>query len=203
MIIWGFRVIYRMLSQGTFFCPQENADREYKLKSAQRFFTLFFIPLIPLKKLGTVVVCETCKSKFDPAVLAQPVQAEVSAAIADSIKAATLSVLRAGTVTPSRQKQAVRLVSQYVTGFDENTLVTELESGRGTTALAGTKLVLGNVYEKEGLLTRLTLVGLGDEKQLTDAHRTVLERIGAQTFDMTPAHVLGTIDSVVNQINGR
>jgi hypothetical protein len=203
MIIWGFRVVFRMLSEGTFFCPSEQLDRSYKLKSAQRFFTLFFIPLIPLKKLGNVVECQSCKAQFDPAVLEQPIQAEVGPALADSIRAATLSVLRAGTLTDSRREQAVRLVSHYVPSFDDNALTTELESGFGTTALNGATPATANVYEKEGLLTRLTLVALGDEKRLTDEHRHVLETIGGQTFAMSRPHVQGTIDSVVAQVNGK
>jgi hypothetical protein len=207
MIIWGFRVVYRMLSEGTFFCPQENLDRSYKLKSAQRFFTLFFIPIIPLKKLGTVVECQNCKSKFDPQVLETPIQAEVGAALADAVKGAALSVLRAGPVTAKRQDQAVSVVSHYVPGYNEATLTAELASelaiDRGT-ALAGTpKPIVANAYEKEGILTRLTLVALGDDNQLTDAHRRVLETIGAQTFAMSRPHVQGTIDSVLNQANGR
>jgi hypothetical protein len=210
MIIWGFRVVFRMLSEGTFFCPQENLDRNYKLKSAQRFFTIFFIPIIPLKKLGNVVECQTCKNKFDPQVLEIPKQADVSAGNAAAMKAAALAVLRTSTPTDKRSEQALSVISHYLPGYDAAALTADLTAdlADGGTSLdsvpgSGATSIVANVYEKEGMLTRLTLIALGDDKHVTDAQRNVLETIGSSTFDMTRPHIQGTIDSVVNQVNGR
>jgi hypothetical protein len=206
MIIWGFKVVFRMLSEGTFFCPQENLDRNYKLKSAQRFFTLFFLPIIPLKKLGNVVECQSCTGKFDPQVLEIPKQADVGAGNAAAMKASALAVMRASTPTAKRSEQALSVISHYSPDYDAAALAANLADG-GTALDSASdfraRSIVANVYEKEGMLTRLTLIALGDDKHLTDAQRSVLESIGSATFDMSRPHIQGTIDSVVNQVNGR
>ena len=46
-----------------------RGQSKYSHQRADRFFTLFFIPLIPLGKLGEYVECESCKGTFKPEVL--------------------------------------------------------------------------------------------------------------------------------------
>ena len=52
LLIWGLRVFYRTIGQGVFHCRRCGGDRHYRLRSGRRFFTLFFIPVIPLNKVG-------------------------------------------------------------------------------------------------------------------------------------------------------
>ena len=51
MIIFGTRGVKSTLSQGQFDCPQCGSNRAYKHKKVTRFFTLYFIPVIPLGKI--------------------------------------------------------------------------------------------------------------------------------------------------------
>ena len=62
MIIWGWRVRKKTIGTGVFFCPGEGGDRNYEHKQARRWFTIFFIPLIPLKELGDFVECTSCEN---------------------------------------------------------------------------------------------------------------------------------------------
>jgi hypothetical protein len=75
LIILGTRIIYRTTGQGSFFCPQCRTGRPYRVRLGRRWFTLFFIPVIPMNKVGEYVQCETCRTRFRPDVLAQPAQA--------------------------------------------------------------------------------------------------------------------------------
>ena len=68
-IIFGTRGINSTRDSGTFYCPSCRADRQYRHRVARRFFTLYFIPLIPLDKLGEYVECGTCMTTFKPEVL--------------------------------------------------------------------------------------------------------------------------------------
>ena len=68
-IIFGLRVFYRKLGQGVFFCRRCGGDREYRHRAGRRFFTVFFIPLIPLNKTGEHVQCLTCKTRYVTEVL--------------------------------------------------------------------------------------------------------------------------------------
>jgi hypothetical protein len=74
MIIFGFRVLYRTTAQGVFFCPRCGAGRQYQLRVGRRWFTLFFIPVIPLNKVGGFVQCPACRTRYAPDVLGQPSQ---------------------------------------------------------------------------------------------------------------------------------
>ena len=71
MIIWGWKTRLQRLGAGTFSCPACDASRTCEQVAARRWFTLFFIPLVPLQRLGSFVRCSTCASTFDPAVLEQ------------------------------------------------------------------------------------------------------------------------------------
>jgi len=68
-IIFGTRGIKSTKKEGQFLCPQCAAERPYKHKKVTRFFTLYFIPLIPLGSAGEFVECQTCKGTFVPRVL--------------------------------------------------------------------------------------------------------------------------------------
>jgi hypothetical protein len=69
VIIFGLRTWWRTIGQGMFHCRQCGADRQYRHRAGRRWFTLFFIPLIPLNKVGENVMCTTCKTRYQPAVL--------------------------------------------------------------------------------------------------------------------------------------
>ena len=45
------------------------ATARYRRLEARRWFTVFFIPVIPLKQLGTVVQCDSCGGQFGDDVL--------------------------------------------------------------------------------------------------------------------------------------
>jgi len=69
MIIFGTRGIKSTIKEGQFLCPQCATQKPYKHKKVTKFFTLYFIPLIPLGQAGEFVECLTCKGTFVPRVL--------------------------------------------------------------------------------------------------------------------------------------
>lgn len=77
-IIFGTKTRFKTLSAGEFFCPQCRAKRAYELRQARNWFTLYFIPLIPLNMLGEMVTCQTCGTNFQPDILSQPEPATVT-----------------------------------------------------------------------------------------------------------------------------
>lgn len=64
-IIFGTRGITSTKEQGQFHCPSCGPNSNYRLKSVRRFFTLYFIPIIPLDTLGQYVECGHCQGTFD------------------------------------------------------------------------------------------------------------------------------------------
>jgi len=72
LIIVGMRVFYRTIARGVFHCRRCGGDREYRHRNGRRWLTLFFVPVIPLNKVGEHVVCSTCRTRYHPDVLTLP-----------------------------------------------------------------------------------------------------------------------------------
>ena len=64
LIIFGLRVFYRTIAQGTFHCRRCGGDRQYRHRAGRRWFTLFFLPVIPLNSVGEHVQCTTCRTRY-------------------------------------------------------------------------------------------------------------------------------------------
>lgn len=71
LIIWGRKGVTSTESQGTFDCPACGAGKPYEHKKVRSFFTLYFIPLIPMGTRGEYVECGGCGKSWKPEVLAR------------------------------------------------------------------------------------------------------------------------------------
>lgn len=69
MIIYGWTTLQKTLSSHEFHCPQCGSVEYGDLKSANRWFTLYFIPVIPLGSQGQYVECVSCAGTFHSEVL--------------------------------------------------------------------------------------------------------------------------------------
>ncbi|TWU42079.1 zinc-ribbon domain-containing protein [Novipirellula artificiosorum] len=97
MIIWGSRGLTSTVEATQFHCPQCSTMRSGSLKQVRNFFTLYFIPLIPLNVAGRFVECSSCGGTFAEEILAYDPEQEqqqtnqhllrvmVMAALADDI----------------------------------------------------------------------------------------------------------------------
>src|SRR5690606_35565524 len=94
LLIFGFKIRFTTVAAIAFFCPACGGDRAGARRSARRWFTLFWIPLIPLGRVGEVVECETCHTRFDPSVADRPTTADLAAVLANAIRALTAMVVR-------------------------------------------------------------------------------------------------------------
>ena len=81
LIIFGLRVFYRTIAQGIFHCRRCGGDREYRHRAGRRWFTVFFLPVIPLNQVGEHVQCTTCRTRYVTDVLSQPTTAQMQAAL--------------------------------------------------------------------------------------------------------------------------
>ncbi len=68
-IIFGTKVRQQIIGEGQFYCPKCQSQRAYIHKKASRYLSLYFIPIIPMGKLGEFVECQTCGTTFEPSVL--------------------------------------------------------------------------------------------------------------------------------------
>lgn len=92
MIIYGARNRNVTIASGQFECPRCKTTRPYEHINVVRILTLFFIPTVPLGRVGSYIECKTCFTTFTPEQLigstdeafSKDVQAQV-----DSVKAQT------------------------------------------------------------------------------------------------------------------
>jgi uncharacterized tellurite resistance protein B-like protein len=79
LIIFGTRGIRSTIEEGNFQCPQCASEQKYKHKKVTQFFTLYFIPLIPISKKGTYVECQKCKNTYIERVLNMEAEIKMAA----------------------------------------------------------------------------------------------------------------------------
>jgi len=69
LIIFGTRSVTSDQAHGDFFCPQCRSKGSYIHKESRRYFTLYFIPLIPLNLIGEYIECQRCMGTYKMEVL--------------------------------------------------------------------------------------------------------------------------------------
>ena len=197
LLIWGFKIRSKVLSTLTFFCPSCGGDRAGRLLSARRWFTFFWIPVIPLKVIGDHVQCDTCRGNFSPAVLDTPTTATLGGMLTNATHALTLMMVRtADDVRPELVAHAVRDLRGIVSGYDEAALHREV--AQIDTALAEqyvAPLATGlEVAGKERLMADLVRTGLAGGGLSSD-QRHLIDRVG-RGLALTPAHITGIVTNV-------
>lgn len=202
-IVWGFRAISKTLSEGTFFCPRDGGDRQYRLRSARRWFTIFWIPLIPLKELGTFVECSSCQSTYYETVLSAPTTSQMADVSTIAMRhLAVAMVLADGEVDEAEKSAAVDVVNASAVGeYNIDHFERDL-AGLSPSSLTDKLEELGSMLSQEGkervvaVAVQLAAAdGVIDESEL-DVARQVGEAIS-----MSTAHVRGTIDSAVERLS--
>lgn len=205
MIIFGLSVFYflGLIGTGQFHCPNCGGDREYKHQTARRFFTLFFVPVIPLDKVGEVVQCQTCRVRFDPAVLQRPTAAQLASALPAGMRAAAAVILRAGGAPEPAARAAVDAVRRAgLTDYDISHLYADLN--QPVEAAAGPLQTLATQLTPEACercLADAVWIGLADGP-LTPAERDAARWL-ASNLGLTPAHAHGVISTVEQSVPHR
>jgi zinc-ribbon family len=203
LIIFGMRVFYRTIGQGTFHCRRCGGDREYRLRTGRRWFTLFFIPVIPLNKVSEHVRCTTCRTRYVTDVLSQPTTAQMQAALPTGMRAAAVAMLRSGDVgsMAARQRAISLIAGAGARGYDEAALETDLEMP--ATALRSALHQVGaqlTIQAREWYLADVIRIGMADGA-LNDGERAAAQAIGLD-LGMTQAQILGVV-AMTEQSAGR
>ncbi|MDN3353461.1 zinc-ribbon domain-containing protein [Actinomadura sp. DC4] len=194
LLIFGLSVFFRTIGQGDFHCPNCGGDRHYRQRVARRWFTLFFIPVIPLNRVGEVVECGTCRTRFNLDVLRMPTAQRMAAALPMAMRAAAATILSAGDPTDSTARsRAVDAVRGYgLADFDDAMLAADLatapEGAGEVIAQAGAQLT---TEAREWFLAQVVRVALADGA-IGPGERQALHEIAGR-LGMTPAHAVGVI----------
>lgn len=195
MIIWGWRTVGKRIAEGLFSCPTCRCDRHFEHQRLRRFMTIFFIPLIPLKVVGEVVRCMTCRTDFRPEVLNRPTASNLGEGMAVASRVAIAAMI-AGATNPSDKLKNFARETVVRAGTDPYEQAAQ-KGDVGWVTDDGVVQYLEPFVDGLSVPAREQFVGLvasvamvdGD---LTDRQRGVLQRI-ATTLGLTDTHLSGVL----------
>ncbi|RKS74836.1 hypothetical protein BZB76_3358 [Actinomadura pelletieri DSM 43383] len=194
LLVFGLTAVFRTVSEGTFHCPRCGGDRAYRRRTGRRWVSVFFVPVVPLWRLGPSVACRTCRGRFPVSVLRTPTARHMAEALATGMRAAAALVLRAGDPADAAARaRAAETVTGYGDpGYGGNDIDADLTLRRTflerDVATAGAHL---GVEAKEWFLAQAVRIGLAGGS-LRDGQRRELHGI-ADLLGMSPAYALGVI----------
>lgn len=197
LIIFGTRGRSHTIGSGQFYCPREGGDRRYEHKEARRWFTLFFIPLIPLDRLGDYVECTSCQSTYYASVLEAPTGASIQDVMTQAIRYVAVSLTLAdGHIDPEERRVATEVVRQFANvEYNEANLDDDLNSLDPTMLVDNLEELGGilNDHGKEAVVSAAMRLAASDGS-IDAAEVSVVEEVGA-ALSMTRAHVRGVIET--------
>jgi tellurite resistance protein len=200
LLIFGLRVFYRTIGQGTFHCQRCGGDRGYRHRAGRRWITLLFIPVIPLSKVGEHVKCAVCGTGYRMGVLAIPTSAQMLVALPAGVRAAATVVLRAGGGdSAAARRRAIDAVKDAgLKDYDDAALDADLatsamsaDPGQDLAGPLNRLAIQLAVPAREWFLADAVRIGLADGP-LSDEERHAAQQIAAQ-LGMTPAQARGVI----------
>ena len=203
LIIFGFRVFFRTLAHGTFHCRRCGGDRQYRHRAGRRWFTLFFLPVIPLNAVGEHVQCTSCRTRYVTDVLGQPTTAQMQAALPAGMRAAVSAMLRSGDPSnqASRQRAVEAVIRSGVPDYNEAMLDADLTQSfdviRPALNQVGGQLA---IQAREWYLAEVIRIAMADGP-LTETERHAALAIGTD-LGMTQAQVIGVV-AMTEQSAGR
>lgn len=198
LIIFGFRIRFRTTGTIAFFCPRCGGDRMGDQRTARRWFTVFWIPVIPLNQVGEVVECTTCHTRYEPDVADQPTTASLSEILGNAVRVLTAMIVRTGDTDNAAMRAAAVTDGRVVTdGYDDATLTSDVAAVEPAMAeqYVGPLAQGLQVAGKERLLGDLVRVALAGGT-ITPDQRRLIDLTG-RGLGLTPAHVTGIVSSVV------
>jgi len=201
LIIFGTRLRARAIATGEFFCQRCGADRNYVLQELRRWFTLFFLPVVPMGKvLGEQVKCTTCSTCYRPEVLNTPTSAVFTETLRGAMRVAAIAMLTAGDrANPAGRQAAIDAARKTgAENYDDSWLEHDLvELDPSTLGQYLEPLSKGlSAQGKEGFIEQIARIGLADGPlNSNEAH--ILESLGA-ALDISAAHLRGITVTVAN-----
>jgi zinc-ribbon family len=202
LLIFGLRVFYRAVGQGVFHCQRCGGDREYRHRAGRRWFTLFFIPVIPLNRVGDHVQCSICGTRYRMDVLSLPTTAQMQEALPAGMRAAATAMLRAGggSSASARRRAIDAIKGAGVADYDDAALDADLSAaampgqyqpGQNLAEPLNRLAIQLAIPAREWFLAEVVRIGLADG-MLSDDERHTAREVAAQ-LGMTPAQARGVI----------
>jgi tellurite resistance protein len=207
IIIYGTRGMTSTGGMGKFHCPG-CGESAYRHQKVRRWFTLFFIPLIPLDLAGEYIECGKCYGTYELEVLSyDPAaeQAKFEAAFHVAIRQTMVKMCLADGVVDPEEVVAIREIYSKIAGIElsEDDVREEIAEAMTDTRTVQQYLQAGigmfNLHAKELILKAAFFVAAADG-QFQEEEQKLLHNIGA-ALQMTKTQYQTTIDKLMSSID--
>jgi tellurite resistance protein len=123
MIIFGTRGIRTLKETGDFYCPKCQNSRGYEWHRVNRWFTLYFLPVIPLGTIGEYIECSLCRATWEPEVrhLKEQIDRadrELLAEFQKGVREIMILMMLADGRIDSEEQEMIRSIYQRLSGED-------------------------------------------------------------------------------------
>lgn len=206
LIIFGTRGVTYGSESGQFYCPDCDGEKTYRHRRVRRFFTLYFIPLIPLDLLGEYVECQTCTSTYKPSILEfDPKSSEKreEAEFRQAMRRVLVLMMLADGVVEDSEIEAIqqilgKLEARKVERPEIEAEMAKAKAGEDLAhyckAMAGTL----NDAGREMVVRAALLVATADGK-FDDSERDALAKM-ATALNLSRAHFAGIVTEVLADV---
>lgn len=200
MIIFGTRGVELKGKPGDFFCPECNQDRVYRRITVRRFFTLYFIPLIPLDLLHEAAQCQTCRNSYRMSVLQYDPRAEREAQRIELRNTFRTILTQFAGMSTRRDSAFLQTIADLYTEFDGGTLTTEeiaedLKVSRKDLELETSRIRPHLSDPGRETVVRCAYRAAAADGDMTQAKEDALAAL-AQGLGMTQAHYRGVVSDI-------
>lgn len=198
IIIFGTRGITSTKERGQFHCPQCRGDHPYVHKSVRRFFTLYFIPVIPLDRLGEYVECRQCQGTYHTDVLSYRPEdgaVQIQALFMVAMKQVMIAMLLADGVIDDEEIKELQATFEDLAGVEitEQDLREEIAviQQEGSSAIEMISHLAPGLNDpgKEMVITAAYQIASADGN-VDPCERQLIDEL-AVAMELSPAHLRG------------
>jgi uncharacterized tellurite resistance protein B-like protein len=206
IVIYGTRGITFTKEKGIFHCPSCQSKQDYRYRAVRRFFTLFFIPLIPLDKVGEYVECDRCRGTFISQVLANVIPDKDFRANYEEVMQHILikMMLADGKIEETEKTIVLAIINRFASKeIDMNQfhdLIEKVKSDSKTT-VQYLKLIRSSLNEKgkELIIRSAILVSISDGEMAESERKLIMET--ASILEFSNARTKELIAENLNTVN--
>lgn len=181
MIIWGTRGLTSTVSSHSFHCPRCSATRPGSLKQVKNFFTLYFIPIIPLNVATRYVECETCNGTFAEEILQYDPQKEAAETNTQLLRVMVMAALADG-VVDGAERAAIEKQYLQLAGLPITRSVLDNEIQMASTSGATLNTYVANIAPDlsphgKALVVRLAFLTMSAAAEMQPGHQQQLSSL--------------------------
>ncbi|HNR44483.1 MAG TPA: zinc-ribbon domain-containing protein [Methanofastidiosum sp.] len=206
-VVFGTGGRNKTITSGTFYCPTCNSEQEFNHKKAKKYFTLYFVPLIPLEEGGEFIECKNCKSTFNLNVLQYRPSLGKEEFLSEYKIAFKKLVIMMALADGRIHENEIRGISDIYSGLigrkvslEEVEKEIQLVKNEGLTIQEYLKKIAPylNDFGKESIIKNVFLISLADG-YVDESEKKLMIEI-ATSLGISPAHYKGIINSIYQEM---